>query len=135
MNRQSAGNQIELTYQLTGTILETAKKLNLKYAQVRSYLTKHTNYVSKKKKPTMFQTYRKDYFEEINTPDKAYFLGFLKADGYIDKNRNRVALRLQEKDVEILRKFCDVLQLPQSRINKIKSKRDGQSDGVEIAIT
>lgn len=138
MNRKSAGNQIEETYLSNGSIIETAKVLNLKYARVRSYLARHTEYASNRKKQTLVKNYQKDYFEVIDSPAKAYFLGFLKADGYVDKNRDRVALRIQEKDVEILEKFCDCLGFPHSRINKIKARpMEGrnQSDHVEFAIT
>ena len=46
-----------------------------------------------------------DIFENINTEEKAYWLGFLYADGYISKNTNNVELALQEKDKEHLEKF------------------------------
>lgn len=44
------------------------------------------------------------YFDEINTPNKAYILGFLFADGCNTKG-NKIKLSLQEKDREILEKI------------------------------
>jgi len=41
------------------------------------------------------------YFEQIDTEEKAYFLGFLMADGYVQGER-RVGVTLQAADVEIL---------------------------------
>ena len=45
-----------------------------------------------------------NYFETIDTPEKAYFLGFLYADGSISntvKNK-RVKINLAKKDIELL---------------------------------
>ena len=40
------------------------------------------------------------YFEEINTPEKAYILGFFMTDGYNSNSRIRFAI--QKKDYEVL---------------------------------
>jgi LAGLIDADG-like domain len=45
-----------------------------------------------------------NFFEAITTENQAYFLGFLYADGYV--NRRKFVLSLQEKDKDILEKFC-----------------------------
>ncbi len=42
------------------------------------------------------------YFSDIDTEDKAYFLG---TDGYINDKRKYVYLTLQETDKDILEKF------------------------------
>lgn len=47
-----------------------------------------------------------DYFEKIDTEEKAYWLGFLYADGYVNTiNRHGVYLTLAYKDIEHLKKF------------------------------
>lgn len=48
-----------------------------------------------------------DYFSVIDTPEKAYWLGFLFTDGNVAYcgNRARIRLQLQEQDKEILEKF------------------------------
>ncbi len=50
-------------------------------------------------------TLNEEYFKNINTENKAYWLGFLYADGCISEKRNGVCLSLQEEDKEILEKF------------------------------
>lgn len=49
------------------------------------------------------------YFENINSEEKAYWLGFLLADGWINKNENTnagtVGIELQYGDIEHLKKF------------------------------
>lgn len=44
-----------------------------------------------------------DFFNEINSQEKAYFLGILFADGYNNYDRNNVRLALQENDIQILK--------------------------------
>lgn len=134
MNRQSAGNQIKETYERLSSVINTAKELNLPYEDVYSVVRKLPGYRSIKKRKVT-SSYDKCFFEQIDSSIKAYFVGLIKADGYIDKNRLRIAIRLQEKDVELLEKFCDAIGFPHSRINKIPPRREGQSTHVEVAVT
>ena len=53
----------------------------------------------------MQYTFDTHFFDEINTQEKAYVLGFLFADGYNYEKRGVVSLSLQEKDKEILDKI------------------------------
>ena len=50
-----------------------------------------------------------DYFDVIDTQDKAYWLGFISADGYIasarKQNTKRVGISLHERDAAHLDKF------------------------------
>lgn len=50
-----------------------------------------------------------DYFEKIDTEDKAYFLGLLFADGNVYLKRHRVQITLANEDVYILNKFADCI--------------------------
>ena len=50
------------------------------------------------------------FFDVIDTEEKAYFLGFLYADGCNATNRNAVILSLKEDDKEILEKLNSLLQ-------------------------
>jgi intein/homing endonuclease len=50
-------------------------------------------------------TINENYFDVIDSEDKAYFLGLLYADGYNDINRNTINLSLKEQDKEILEKL------------------------------
>jgi len=47
-------------------------------------------------------TLNENYFDAIDTSDKAYFLGFLMADGYNDENRGVIEVSCSEKDKEFL---------------------------------
>ena len=54
-----------------------------------------------------------NYFSVIDTEDKAYWLGFIYADGYLTKKGNTFGIELKSTDIEHLHKFN----------NNIKSNR------------
>lgn len=49
------------------------------------------------------------FFERIDTEEKAYILGFLYADGYLNKKRYSTLLTLQGRDKVILEKMCKLI--------------------------
>lgn len=56
---------------------------------------------------TRIYDFDESYFQDINTPEKAYWLGFLFADGNIYKNQ--MTLKLQRRDEKHLIKFKEAL--------------------------
>lgn len=48
-----------------------------------------------------------DYFEDIDTPEKAYWLGFIAANGYIIGHE--LNIQLQKRDKKHLQKFSDAI--------------------------
>lgn len=84
------------------------------------------------------------YFEKINTPDKAYWLGMLFADGSVRRNGDRssqVVLELSNVDMNHLEKFKKALKytgdikhrknrsISAVRISRNKMERDLESKG------
>lgn len=65
-------------------------------------------------------TFDENYFDIIDSSNKAYLLGFLYADGCINKN-NVVSIVVHHKDVEILEMFKKELQAS-NNIKNVKSK-------------
>lgn len=49
--------------------------------------------------------YNRGFFNEIDTPQKAYFLGFILGDGHLNKKRNNVQIEISEIDIDILELF------------------------------
>lgn len=47
-------------------------------------------------------TTNQDYFTTIDTPEKAYILGFIIADGYVHKNGRSVSIAVKESDSSLL---------------------------------
>lgn len=99
---------------------ETAKEILVDfYPKIRSENTivkLATQYGQSPRRAVRRSTVKKhDYFQEINTPEKAYWLGLLIADGSVVRQdrRNRspvVALELQAKDKYLLEMFRDAIE-------------------------
>jgi hypothetical protein len=57
--------------------------------------------------------FNEDYFEVIDTPEKAYFLGFIFADGCLIDNpkeyRYKLTIKIHNKDEDILERFISLL--------------------------
>jgi hypothetical protein len=76
---------------------EIAKELHISAVTVGFYLKSNNVEI------TRFRYKFNDrYFENINTPNKAYFLGLLYADGSINTKKNSCKITLTEKDSYIL---------------------------------
>lgn len=56
--------------------------------------------------------YDKNYFKTIDSEDKAYWLGFIYADGYVSRSEtnSELGIELQIRDIEHLKKFNKSLQ-------------------------
>lgn len=55
-------------------------------------------------------TLNQDYFQNIDNQEKAYFLGFMFADGCVSKRNNHCLITLQKQDKYILEKFRELLE-------------------------
>ena len=62
-------------------------------------------------------------FETIDTEEKAYWLGFLYADGSVGSTDNRIELGLAEKDLKQIEKFKNFIGIP----NKISYRATSKS--------
>ena len=86
----------------TMTVSKMAEKYGCKRHQIYYILEKNhvqlrTNSEAKRK-----YTINENYFDDIDTPDKAYILGLLYADGYNNPNNNSIVLSLDIKDKKLL---------------------------------
>lgn len=78
---------------------EIAKKLNVTTRTITNY-KKITN-VNPKRKISLDDT----YFKKIDTEEKAYILGFVYADGYIDGKEKSLGIDVNKRDIDILYKI------------------------------
>ena len=53
--------------------------------------------------------FNENYFDKIDAPDKAYWLGFMFADGSVGTNRFDTQISLAIKDIGHLHKFLECL--------------------------
>jgi len=93
-------------------------ELNDAESKLLSYIDKYENLHQPKNTPnSQIKNYhpniKLDYFKIINTKQKAYWLGFLYADGYIAKRKKngkyiyRTGIAVNIKDKYIVKRFCD----------------------------
>lgn len=97
-----------------------AKELGINYTTVHRWLRKLglnlPNYHNELK-------FDNTVFDTIDTEEKAYWLGFLYADGYVSSNGVTVELSLKGDDAEHLNKFANFLRHKEGiRFGKIKLK-------------
>lgn len=106
--------QFETELALCKTFVNMAKKFDVNVKTVQSYAR-----VFGIKSPTGTRGAKRhaineDYFADINTEHKAYWLGFIMADGCIYAGSNGKSLRLQinlsQKDKSMLEKFLTAIE-------------------------
>lgn len=90
--------------------IDIARKLGRDERTIRIYLNR-IGYVAKsqselQRKYPLFE----NFFDSIDTEEKAYFLGLLYADGYNNTVKKDVCISLKEEDVELLNKMTNIIQ-------------------------
>lgn len=86
--------------------LTIQKELGLSQKYVAKVLSKHKVLKRSRQKTATFHIH---YFEQIDTAEKAYFLGLLLADGNVNEKRKSVRIGLQEEDGYILERFKEAI--------------------------
>lgn len=114
------------------SLKETAKHFDVNYRDVLHYMLRYGYYTPKKKLSKKKNLcINQDYFQEINTPEKAYFLGLLFSDGNIRSGlySKTISIALQSRDKYILDRLKDII-CPEKTLNKYKNsyKLTVQSD-------
>lgn len=64
--------------------------------------------------------YNRHIFDEINSSEKAYWLGFIIADGYLNEDKNMLRIKLGDIDKHHLEKFIQFLNGDQDMLKSEK---------------
>lgn len=98
---------------------ELAKKYNCNEHTIYGILKKANIAVQTGKRSSCIE----NYFEEINTPNKAYLLGFITADGaIIGKYNSNCAIEVHEKDIGLI-EFAKQEINPEATITECKNDK------------
>lgn len=92
-------------YLKTNSTVITAKFFNCSVSSIHFILKKFNIKTPKKGEAFKIYSHTENFFETIDCEEKAYWLGFLMADGYVSKNKNDITLALGIKDKSHLLKY------------------------------
>lgn len=127
IKRDSSYNQYPTNSKLAKDIINdyksgvTRKNLMQKYniSDHTIYKILDANNIARDKNHIRIHDIKEDIFDIIDIPEKAYWLGFLYADGYVSKNLSVLELSLQEKDATHVEKFKEFIGSSSPVKNKI----------------
>ena len=124
LNIKDYQERIDVLYQEGKTAKEISALLGFKYHQpVYNYFRKK-GWERRGKSGKRIYKVNEDFFKCINTEEKAYVLGFICADGHIEKDRLVIAVSIKDKD--ILEKIKHALN-SEHTIKEIKRKNPYQN--------
>lgn len=105
-----AKQQLVQMYTSGQTTTAIARHFGVSESAVRNHLNRRKVPRRRKGEGHRKFTFDEHFFDVIDTESKAYFLGFLFADGYNDQVRRNVVLCLAEPDKYIIEKFRECLK-------------------------
>lgn len=114
--RYTAGQKKQAVdmYAAGATVLEVATKFGVTFSTMRECLVKW-GYAGRRTGPRRRLSLTENYFENIDQPDKAYWLGFLYADGSLQATKNNmdnptgVRLALMADDAPHIQKWLNAV--------------------------
>lgn len=109
---------------------ELSKKFNIPTGTIPSLLKRRECRFRTLSEAQRRYKVKEDFFDVIDTQEKAYFLGFLYADGCNNVRNNTVTIGLQERDKEILEKLRDLIS-PDRPLYYFDRSRDRKRKGFE----
>lgn len=111
-----------------GTPNKVASRYNMARTSVTRYAKKYGLY-EKKFSRTKTNKIDETYFEEIDNAKKAYWLGFIMADGslyhYKDSDKVQFELKIKESDKELMENFAEDIGFPVEKLVFRDSTRKG----------
>lgn len=119
----------------TMTQAEIAKRYNTNQREINKILKLH-GIKHKKSRVNMSRlALNVNYFEKIDSEDKAYWLGFICADGNINKTNNKVTLT--SKDLVVIESFKSAINAEHaiSKVIKFDKRTNNVYTGYTIQIT
>lgn len=95
---------------------QLGKKFNIDKRRVQKW-AKERGELRSKNESVRFTQFNEHVFDCIDTPEKAYWLGFLYADGYNHHSSYRVNLCLKFDDIEHIKKYAMFLNIDCNKIH------------------
>lgn len=119
LSEENVGKEVGLC---RTTVRKILKSNNVQIREQKDWLTKYP--------------LNENYFEEIDTPNKAYILGFFYADGNVSGKNNTVQIGLQSRDGYILERMLEEFGCPEHPLYlNEKSKKRPKLSRYNIALS
>ena len=111
------------------SIATIAEMMGCSISKVQKYLEREgltrTNLDSKRLLSKQTQ-HNSTFFDSIDTEEKAYWLGFFYADGYLDKNGSTLKIDLSARDAFHLQRFASIFRRDVRVYERHPDKRTGR---------
>ena len=111
------------------SITEFAKEINIDRHTLTELLKRNNSYEDRYKRDVDV-----NFFEKIDNEEKAYWFGFISADGHIGKNRNSIKIALALKDKKHVEKFKKSIKSEHSIIIRKQKAFNNIFEAAEIVI-
>jgi intein-encoded DNA endonuclease-like protein len=89
--------------------VELSRRFKVSYGTIYNRLKKNNISIRSNEETKRIYKLNIHYFHVIDTPEKAYILGLLSADGYVNTQRGFIRIELIEKDSEILEHIINLI--------------------------
>ena len=111
------------------SIAKLAKEIKIDKEHLREILKRNNSYENR-----YVRNVNSDFFEKIDTEEKAYWLGFISADGHIGKNRNSIKISLSIKDINHIKKFKKSIESEHKILIRKSKAFNGVFESAELVI-
>lgn len=112
-------------YNINNNVKSLAKKFSVSQQAMSSLLKRNgVNVLLTCEKAKITNPRNSLFFHKIDSPEKAYWLGFLYADGYVNEKTHSIRINLQKKDEEHLRKFLLAIEANNTPIKHSKKETE-----------
>ena len=133
-DKQNLINLISKGYEEGKSMVELSDELNITRTTIKrwndemGFIEMRTCGEAGKQKSKIYN-YDENYFEKIDTPNKAYILGFLAGDGCVHdlKKAKKISLTLQEKDYQIILDIAREMNIEEAVKFRLKSNETQQN--------
>ena len=106
MEQQQIDKIIKL-YSLRRPLKEISRQTNISPDKIKQFLMENKLWTGHRFLKSYYDEF---FFDHIDTEEKAYWLGFIFADGYLLKSSSTIGIELEEKDKPHLEKFRQALK-------------------------
>jgi len=119
-------NEIGVLYEQGSSLAKISNKLSIEYQALKKLFKDNNIKVRKGYDYSRKYNLNENFFDKIDSEEKAYMLGFIYADGNNLFKINRISIQLAKKDEDILIKFSKLLY--NENIVKYTSKKNSKGN-------